>query len=196
MACNAIGNNAKIATYTLRDTGEGWFIEMNFAQAAIDAEMQKIYSEEQLTGIGEDEYKKMFLAYLHAHVVLRVDGEKIPFESGGILLGSHQTDVKYVLPQIPSQPQTMSVYLPMFEEVYKQTNLFRIYRGGGKFTKFFLSADTDFSVNIAFTDEGIVATDGPPPSNRFAMISGGVMLLILALSVVRLVSRRNDSKAE
>ncbi|MEO9869247.1 hypothetical protein [Ekhidna sp.] len=195
IAVNAIAHNAKIATYTLRDTGAGWFVEMNFAQSAIDAQMIKIHGKDRLQEIDENDYKNLFLSYLRDNFKLRVDGKKVEFENGGILLGSHQTDVKFVLPEIPLNPKYLSVYLPMFEDVYNQTNLFRIYRGGESFTKFFLSEDNEFSVNAEITSNGIIAVDQPVTSNSIAVIAGGMTLLILIISTIALFrSRIQNSK--
>lgn len=188
MASIAIAHNAKIATYTLRDTGTGWFIEMNFAQTAIDAQMLKLYDSDELIDMSTDEYKKLFLKYLSENFHLRVDGEKVEFISGGILLGSHQTDVKFVLPEIPDNPEQMSIYLPMFEDIYNQTNLFRIYRGGGNFTKFFLSADNNFIAHMEFTDQGIVAIE-KEPVNRLALVSG-ISILIIGIGTLFFLLRR------
>ncbi|MEP1033008.1 hypothetical protein [Ekhidna sp.] len=189
IAFQTMAHNAKIATYTLRDTGAGWFIEMNFAQAAVDAQMLKMHDKEVLSKMNKDDYKKSFLKYLTENIHLRVDGKKIKFVSGGILLGSHQTDVKYILPEISGHPQNMSVYLPMFEHIYNQTNLFRIYRGGDKFSKFFLSTDNDFSANLKFTGQGIISVN-KAPSNNLALISGVVVLLFLVLVAVVLIKNR------
>lgn len=184
MVFNAIAHNAKIATYTLRDTGSGWFVEMNFAQAAIDAQMLKLYDQSELNAMSQDEYKNEFLKYLTDSFYLRVDGKKVELLSGGILIGSHQTDVKYVLPEIPPHPQNMSIHLPMFEDIRNQTNLFRIYRGGGKFTKFFLSADNDFSAQMEFTPNGIQSVENAPDRTFTLLIVGSSMILILGLAVL------------
>ncbi len=182
MAFNAIAHNAKIATYTLRDTGMGWFIEMNFAQAAIDAQMLKLFDKQTLESMSHEDYKSAFIKYLNENFILRVDGEKVNLVNGGILLGSHQTDVKYILPEIPSQPHDISIYLPMFEDIYNQTNLFRIYRGGEKLTKFFLSADNDFSAHMEFRSDGIYALEYVPVN--YPAILSGIMVSALIIGAI------------
>ncbi len=192
MVYHASAHNAKIATYTLRDTGEGWFIEMNFAQVAVDAQMSSIHGKEELEGIEGDRYKQLFLKYLHDNFHLEVDGKHIELETGGILLGSHQTDVKFVLPQIPDAPKVLSIYLPMFEEVYNQTNLFRIYRGGDQLTKFFLSTDNDFRAYAQFVGNQVI-TVSQPASNDVAMISGGLVVLFILLFFIKKLSSKSKN---
>ena len=189
MIFSIIAHNSKIATYTLRDTGSGWFIEMNFAQAAIDAQMLKMYGEEQLAEISDEEYKKLFLDYLRGNFDFEVDGKKVNLVSGGILLGSHQTDVKFVLPEIPARPKNMSIFLPMFEEVHNQTNLFRIYRGGDRFTKFFLSADNNFSAQMEFADGDIVEVE-KTESVSLGMLLGVLAALLLLASIIILLWKK------
>ncbi|WP_462248778.1 hypothetical protein [Ekhidna sp.] len=190
MGFNSIAHNAKIATYTLRDTGNGWFIEMNFAQVAIDAQMLKLFDEETLSEMSKDQFKSAFLKYLRENFSLRVDGKKMQLLSGGILIGSHQTDVKYILPEIPLQPKDISIYISTFEDIYNQTNLFRIYRGGDHFTKFFLSADNDFTAHMEFKSDGNIYSVAKTPVNTIAIVAGIVIFVIIILLVTILVMKR------
>lgn len=187
---DAMGHNAKIATFTLRDTGAGWYIEMNFAQAAVDAAMIDIYGKAKLEGITKQEYQGMVVDYIKNNFQLEADGKNVPLKSGGINLGSHQTNLKFVLPDLPLQPKSVYVHIPMFEKVHNQTNLFRIYRGGNDMTKFFLSEDNHFQVNLNFTLEGIEATkETKSPKHNLVMLgSGGIglgILIFLILSAKR-----------
>lgn len=187
-------HNAKIATFTLRDTGAGWFVEMNFAQAGVDAAMIEEHGKAKLERISKQAYQSMVVDYVKDNFHLNVDGNPVPLKSGGISLGSHQTDLKFVLPDLPLQPERAVVYIPMFGNTYNQTNLFRIYRGGKDMTKFFLSEDNDFRVSLKFTPQGIVATEEPKSSttNLVMLSSSGVGLAILILLILSARRKSED----
>lgn len=194
MTFQVIAHNAKIATFTLRDTGSGWFIEMNFAQAGVDAAMIHEYGEKKLNQIDRDLYKELFLNYIREHFSLMVDAEKIAFTDGGIKLGSHQTDVKFILPSI-DHPQLIEVDLPMFHQAYNQTNIFRIYRGGAQLTKFFLSEDNDFYVRIEKID-GQFIQSGRVNSGFTSIVLGGVVFLTIGMMVFSLRKSKNSQLSE
>lgn len=44
---------------------------------------------------------------------LRVDGKLISLTEGGIMLGDHQTNLKFVLPEISLQPRSLEAFVPL-----------------------------------------------------------------------------------
>lgn len=185
----AVAHNAKIATFTLRDTGAGWFIEMNFAQAGVDAAMIEKHGKQKLADLSKKTYQNLVIDYVKSNFNLVVDGEEIRLGSGGINLGTHQTDLKFVLPNLPLQPGTAQVHIPMFGSSYNHTNLFRIYRGGKNVTKFFLSEDNDFKVELNFTTNEILAVQREVP----LMLGSGGIVLGIFLSIMLLYKKRPGS---
>lgn len=180
---STVAHNTKIATFTLRDTGAGWLVEMNFAQAGVDATMIEIHGSEKLENLDKKSYQNLIVQYVKSNFILTVDGEEIKLRNGGIMLGSHQTDLKFVLPEMPAHPEKAQVHIPMFGNTYNHTNLFRIYRGGKNITKFFLSEDNDFEVKLAFTQEGIVALEKHTNDNPYLMLSGGGLMLAIVMVI-------------
>ena len=184
LAFQAAAHNAKISTLTLRDTGSGWIIEMAFAQATIDAEMLRSHSKEELEEMPRSLYQDKVVEYVKDHFNLVVDGGSIILQEGGIMLGSHQTNLKFVLPGIPDQPTNVEAFLPMFSNSYNHTNIFRIYRGEGTMTKFFLSSDNDFRTSLAFTPDGIVQVESTKSDPTYA---GLKLLLAIGFSFLALI---------
>lgn len=187
-------HNSKIATITLRDTGAGWIAELNFAQASVDAAMEHHLGKGELKDISRDAYRDEVVAYVKSNFHLQVDGQEILLENGGIMLGSHQTDLKFVLPGIPQQPENMKVYVPMFGTSYNHTNLFRIYRGGDKMTKFFLSEDNDFRVNLNFEGNRIEAIETTNNGKRYSLakISGVLIVIIGGIGLLSVLKRKKS----
>lgn len=153
----SMAHNAKIATYTLRDTGVGWMIEINFAQAGLLAMAEKDLGKADFTNLNTATLKSYLIEQVQQNFHLEVDGVSVPLKNGGILMGNHQTNFKFVLPEIPSNPRQLKVHIPMCSAVHNQTNIFRIYRGGERLTKFFLNEDNHFETHLEFTGNQIIA---------------------------------------
>ncbi|SMD34596.1 hypothetical protein SAMN04488029_2092 [Reichenbachiella faecimaris] len=177
-------HNSKMATFTLRDTGAGWLVEMNFAQAGVDAAMIEHYGKSKILGIEKKAYQDLVINYVKSNFHLTVDGREIALRNGGILIGSHQTDLKFILPEIPLQPSEAKVYIPMFGTTYNHTNLFRVYRGGKNITKFFLNEDNDFEANLIFTSRGVFQQDQKPQEGQLLMLGSGGLFFGLVLVIV------------
>ncbi|MEP5614086.1 MAG: hypothetical protein ABJP45_17675 [Cyclobacteriaceae bacterium] len=189
LAFQANAHNAKISTLTLRDTGAGWIIEMAFAQATIDAEMLRFHTKEELEEFPRKEYQDKVVEYVRDHFSLIVDGRNVALQDGGIMLGSHQTNLKFVLPEIPDQPRHMEAFLPMFGTSYNHTNIFRIYRGEGTMTKFFLSSDNEFRTSFELTPEGIVEAESREEARSYASLKTLFTISILFFTLI-LIGRR------
>lgn len=186
--CLAEGHNTQIATFTMRDTGAGWLMAMNLAQAGVDAALIEKHGKQKINGLDRKAYQNLVVDYVKANFKLNVDGKDIKLGSGSIVLGSHQTDLKFVLPDVPIHPQEAHVNIPMFSTSDNHTNLFRVYRGGKKIAKLFLSENNDFKVDLIFTSQGIIAKEKKEKNDHFLMMSGGSLMLGLVLVIA--LSRR------
>ncbi|MEM9338819.1 MAG: hypothetical protein AAGA66_08840 [Bacteroidota bacterium] len=189
-AFSVTAHNAKISTLTLRDTGVGWIIEMAFAQSSIDAEMKRQYDEESLQQLSEAAYKKTVVKYIKDHFYLKVDEIEVSLREGGIMMGDHQTDLKFVLPEIPNHPQTIEAHIPFFESSFNHTNIFRVYRGGDRMTRTFLSSENDFGFRGTFTPNGIEETASDSEisydtQNQAGIVLGGLLVIGIVLIVGR-----------
>lgn len=187
---SGVAHNTKIATFTLRDTGAGWYIEMNFAEAGVKAAMIEEHGKQTLSALSEERYKALILDYAKSNFQLTVDKRRIKLGDGGIMLGPHQTDLKFMLPGLPLRPSEAQIRIPMFGSTYDHTNLFRIYRGGKNISKFYLNDDNDFSVALNFTAQGVVVVqeESSPPS--FVILGTSGMALGLWLSFTILAKKK------
>lgn len=74
------------------------------------------YPATDFTTIATDAYKQLAVEYLRGHIHLEADGMVLPPAEGGIKLGSHQTDFKFLLPGYPQAVQTIWVRIDAFAE--------------------------------------------------------------------------------
>lgn len=186
-------HNTKIATFTLRDTGAGWLMEMNFSQKGVEAAMINLHGKQALQGLDKKSYQKLVVDYVKSNFNLTVDGRQIKLGTGGVVLGSHQSDLKFILPEIPLQPLEAQVHIPMFNSTYDHTNLFRVYRGGKNISKFFLNEENDFEVNLFFTAQG--AFEQPPKDDQLLTLGSGGLMLVLLLVVLILSRKKMKAQA-
>ncbi len=195
MVFQAIAHNSKIATYTLRHVPEaGWYIEMNFAAAGVQQAMISEYGEAEVMAMTKEEFRDAFVEYARANFQLVADdGVKISLESGGVKLGSHQTDMKFVLPAMPDSPEYLEVQLTMFASSSHHTNLFRVYKDD-ILTKFILTEENGYKTTIAFTERGIM--EAAPNTSKRAMIIGiGTLVILLSLMAFQFVRTTKLSSA-
>lgn len=185
----ANAHDTKIATFTLRDTGAGWLVEMNFAQAGVDAAMIEEYGKQRLEELDKKSYQNLVVDYVKSNFNLTIDGKDITLGSGGIMLGSHQTDLKFILPEIPLQPIEAQVHIPMFGNTPDHTNLFRVYRGGKNLKKFFLNEESDFKIHLIFTSQGVFKQNPKPKDDQLLILGSGSLFLASVMAIV-LFSRK------
>ncbi len=186
-----LGSNPSTASFTLHDSGVGWYIEMNFAWSAIEAEMSRLYGEEELQSLGKEEYQELFIDYAKDNITISGDGLPVDLGEGSITLGGHQSDLKFDLPGL-DDPGELNVEVRLFQGVYNQTNIFRIYRGGDRLFRVFLSSDNDFSAYMNFEDGEVLLAESPQISFWKNYFLGGAVLLLLLLATNILALRYQE----
>ncbi len=186
-----LGSNPSTASFTLHDSGAGWYIEMNFARSAIDAEMSRLYGEEELQNLGKEEYQELFLDYAKDNISISGDGLPVDLGEGSITLGGHQSDLKFDLPGL-DDPGELNVEVRLFEEVSNQTNIFRIYRGGDKIFRVSLNADNDFGAYMNFEGGQVLLAESPVVSFWKSYFLVGVILLLLLVATNILALRYHE----
>ncbi|ANQ47476.1 hypothetical protein MY04_0093 [Flammeovirga sp. MY04] len=169
-------HNPKIATYNLRDTGIGWYLEMSFARSTLDKQMIQLHGEDLVKNSTKAEYQKLIVNYLMDHIFIEADGTDLAFGQGGIRLGDHQTDLKYIIKSL-SDPQHLNVKINTFEEERNHTNLFRIYKGDVQIGKYFLSEENQFSTQFMIENDKIISIN-QASLNRSTPFSTKIILVI------------------
>ncbi len=124
---NLRGHNPQLATYWIRNYDAVWVIEARFAHAGLQAALEKYYEEVDFDNVSTDEYKKLIVKYVKSHIQMSTISEnEISLGSGGIKLGGHQTDVRFVLGNLPEKPQDLLIKISCLKENANQQNLLKI----------------------------------------------------------------------
>ena len=140
-------HNVKIATFNMHQVEGIWVLDMSFAQSSLDAALNQYLSDGEIATMSEDELKEWLMNYIRMNVSFQTDSGDILLGQGGIRLGSHQTDFKFLIPDLPKDINWVRVKMPINEFSYNHTNILRVFRGE-EMTKFFLSSDNQFMVDL------------------------------------------------
>ncbi len=117
------------ASITLSPLNGVWTVHFSFAQAGVDYSLSKYLGNNSLDTLNADSYKEYLADYIKSHFSLVIDNKSIPLGSGGIKLGNHQTDIRFLIPEFPEKYEHLFLHIPLFEEKINQHNMVRINEG-------------------------------------------------------------------
>ncbi|WP_405610588.1 hypothetical protein [Polaribacter sp. Asnod1-A03] len=173
----SFAHNPLSAKYYLEATPSGSLLTINLSQSGINHLMTQKFSEEYFENIDEKAWKELIVNYIKEHFTLNVDGVKITLAKGGIRLGDHQTDLKFILPPLPLEPKNIFVHIPAFKENGKHQTIFA-YNILGKVDKVILSDKNNFKADINLTSDTNVS-ESTTNYGWLLILFGGIILLVL-----------------
>lgn len=141
------GHNPLSARYHLKAGEQGSSLTINLSQDGVNHLYSKIYEKEKLEKISQKEFKEWIVDYIKNNFNLSIDEQKVALKKGGIKLGSHQTDLKFVLPPITKKVEKMKVHIPAFSENDNHQTIFS-YDIKGQTDHKVLSAYNDYRFTI------------------------------------------------
>jgi len=173
-------HNPQIATYQVKKINDGWLVEASFPQVAVHSALVKMYGKEKIKSLSEKEYKEKLVAYFKANTIISLNGKKVALGDVALRLGSHQTDLKFLLNASVSSIDKMSFRLEALAENHGQQNVLRVFDGEKK-GRFILSEKNSYSVQIAANETGFVALRPSMKIDFFvlAAIMAGVFVLLV-----------------
>ena len=133
-------HNPLSAKFDVSIKGEYAILTANLSQAGVHQALIKRYATTNFDSLSAVDYKKILVQYIKENTHLVADGSKLSLGEGGVRLGNHQTDLKFVIEQLPSNLKSMEVRLNCFQENENHQTIFFFH-----FENFYL-------VNIFSTD--------------------------------------------
>lgn len=118
------GHNPLSARYHLEAGDHVSLLTINLSQDGINHALIKKHGKEMLETIGQNEFKTLIVAYVKSNFNLIIDGEEIILQKGGIKLGRHQTDLKFVLPPISKKAEQLDINISAFKENENHQTIF------------------------------------------------------------------------
>lgn len=141
-----LAHNTLSAKYYFNVTEEVSVLSVHLSQVGAHAMMKKLFGK-RVDEMSMAEYKILLLDYVKSQCSLFAGDKKIKLRHGGVKLGTHQTDLKFLV-DVPSlSKQNIQISVPAFRENKYHQNLFA-YNIYGKKDKVILSVKNDYQSEI------------------------------------------------
>jgi len=120
----SFGHNPLAAKYHIAAGQQASLLTINLSQDGVNHTLIKIYGREHLDTISQLAFEELIVEYIKNNFTLYIDDGEIKLAKGGIKLGSHQTDLKFVLPPIIPNVEKVVISIPAFKENENHQTIF------------------------------------------------------------------------
>ncbi len=186
--CNANAHNPETASVYVKPINGIWVMQLSFSQTGVHNALTKSYTDIDWNTISTNEYKTKFISYLKEHLDLDVDGQHIAITSGGIKLGSHQTDVKLLLPDFPNEFKSVTANFDILNENSNQNTVVS-FQNGEKSVRKILNNKNGFLISFDNSVQGFNLIDNKTKSKfnylYVIFIVGVICLGVYSLFIYR-----------
>lgn len=126
-------------------------LNINLSQTGFHEALKKQYSKTNFEELPLTEYKQLAVNYLKENFHLVVNGTRIQLLDGGLKLGSHQTDAKFITSELPKTFESLEIKIQAFTENEQHQTVFSLLLNG-KTSKVILNKKNDYSASVIFKD--------------------------------------------
>ena len=174
---SALAHNPLSAMYYLEVKDGLGILNISLSQAGFYEALTKHYPELELDQLSDVDYKQLAVGYVKNNFFLRVNGNQIILLHGGLKLGNHQTDLKFVTSELPEVFNTLDVTINAFRENDHHQTIFSWSLDG--FTdKVILTENNDYRASVVFKNNKMVASEGKFNTNYLWFIAIVPALLV------------------
>ena len=155
------------------------------SQTGLHQALSKYYDTTDLSTISTTEYKKLAVQYLKDHIHLVADGTPLVIGEGGIKLGNHQTDFRFLIKNFPKNIRNLQANIDIGKENGNHHTVFSWLQKEGK-SKVVLSERNQYQTVLNV--EQVIAES----NNNYIgkMVGGGLALLLVLALFGRLYTSR------
>jgi len=151
----AYAHNPLSATYYLEVNQELGILNVSVSQAGFQEALNKHYPEVEFINLSAIEYKKLAVDYIKGNFNLTVNGNQVQLLNGGLKLGDHQTDLKFITSDLPDEFSTLAITIDAFKENEHHQTVFSLSLHGVS-DKVILSEKNNYGTSIEFKDHKIM----------------------------------------
>lgn len=165
-------------------------LEVALAQYGIEQALVKKYPDLDLQSIDLKDFKELLINDLKETIIISVNGQPVNIGKGVIKLGSHQTDLKFQVNNIPENPQYVEVDAHCFQENEKHQNFFTVVYKGMK-ARAKLNHENNFTSAFTITESEIQESEVRESSSNSALLWIPTALSLFSiLAILAFRSRR------
>lgn len=145
---SAMAHNPLTAKFELSTSSQDFaLLNIYLSQTGLHQALIKFYTDIDFETISEKSYKELTVDYIKAHTQIKADDVKLIINEGGIKLGSHQTDLKFLIKNYPSSVDEISVTIDAFKQNENHHTVFW-WKDSNRKRKVILSENNAFSGDI------------------------------------------------
>ncbi|ADV51206.1 hypothetical protein I2486_19515 [Cellulophaga sp. E16_2] len=142
-----LAHNSLSALYYLELKDNLGILSISVSQDGLNEALKKQYLAENFTAITTEKYKELAVRYIKDHFDLMLNNEVFLLNDGGIKLGSHQTDFKFLTDNLPRDIRTITISIDAFRENKEHQTIFSVALGTLK-DKVILNVDNDYKATL------------------------------------------------
>jgi len=117
LSWNVEAHNPLTAKVELNTTlAEGGLLNIYLSQAGVHEALVKSFDQTDFSNISQPAYKKMVVQYIKSHIDIAADGMPLIIGEGAIKLGSHQTDLRFLINRVPKDIQSIVAKIDIGKE--------------------------------------------------------------------------------
>lgn len=121
-----LAHNPNQASIKLVIQEKGAFIDFNMSQFGIEQVLLKNNPNLDLNTISKIELKELVINEVKSHIQLSANGKIYDLGTGVIKLGSHETNLKFLVKNLPKNLEFIDVKANCFQENGNQVNFFTV----------------------------------------------------------------------
>lgn len=144
-------HNPLTAMYRFIANENGGVVNIVLTQDGVNNAFIAQYGLEALNEMSQDRFKELMVAYVKSNFKLEINGESISLLEGGIKLGKHQTNLKFITKVIPKDAHTLSINIPAFKENENHQTVFSFQIGNEK-NKLILDKRNNYKETLNFNE--------------------------------------------
>ncbi|MEO9503572.1 MULTISPECIES: hypothetical protein [Nonlabens] len=172
-------HNPLSASYYFEVSENASLLSISLSQDAINKVLLTTYTKAELEEMNQKNFEELIVKYIKSHFKVILDDVAVELKKGGIKLGSHQTDLKFVLPPYAQDIDEIVVDIPAFKENGKHQTIFS-YNINGKTNKVILSELNNYKVTIELNEKEAIIKN-----HQLWNYSGIAILLVITLLFFR-----------
>lgn len=188
-----LAHNPQQASLKLFIQEKGSFIDLSLSQYGIEQAFLKKYPKLEMSAIEANEFKELLIKYIKENIQLSANGQTLEVGTGIIKLGSHETNLKFIVDSFPENIEYLEVTAPCFQENENQINFFTLVYDG-KNTRAKLSKKNNFKAKYTFTESNIEVAYSPEKEminiRSIVVILSILLMLFLILKFRKKISER------
>jgi len=169
-----------------------WSLHLLISQQGAHEALQHHYKKVDLHLLSKADYQKKYMQYVRDKLIIWVDTQRIQLGSGGIKLGKHQTEIRWLLPTFPLAYETLKMEVNVFCENPSQHTMVRITDGNKRFRKL-LHKKNGFQLSCQTIEGAFVAIEKKQEGNwgYYVFIVATLSIIFLGVSRSKLLKKRS-----